>query len=52
MSVFSFPHLDMLEKVLKIVISILFVEKSDENTFQSRTKHFSGLEGLRFEVRA
>ena len=40
---------------MEIVISILFVAKSDENAFQSRTKHFSGLEwarlasGLKFE---
>ena len=32
-----------------IVISILFVAKSDENAFQSRTKYFSGHD---FEVRA
>ena len=31
------------------VISILFVAKSDENAFQSRTKYFSGHD---FEIRA
>ena len=39
-----------------IVISILFVAKSDENAFQSRTKQFFwarvGSIGFGFEVRA
>ena len=30
----------MKTDLLKIVISILFVEKSDENTFQSKTNDF------------
>ena len=40
------------DRGIETVISILFVEKNDENTFQSKTKYFSGHKWLRFEVRA
>ena len=45
-------HFSLVVVCVETVISILFVEKNDENTFQSKTKHFSGPEGLRFEDRA
>ena len=56
---FNVHHLVKLDMTIlkkkkgkEIVISILFVAKSDENTFQSKTKHFSGHECLQFEDRA
>ena len=54
---FSFNSLKIAElSAFSTVISILFVAKSDENAFQSRTKQFFwarvGSIGFGFEVRA